>query len=98
MTDNKTHIAEILDSDAVIYQLRLQGFSYREIARQLRCPERKVRDKVASLIEPLNLMTRAEMLTIELARMEQLHRAHSEAALNGDYHSSMVILKTAEHR
>jgi DNA-binding CsgD family transcriptional regulator len=97
-TDIPTEIVELIDADLAMYRMRLQGISTRQLAKQFKCSEKRVKEAVARMCEPITAMSRAEMLTIELARLEELQFAHYEAATKGDVPATMVLKWIAEHR
>ena len=96
--DIPSTIVEVCDAETVMYRLRLQGVGVKELAKQFKVPEKRVREIVEKMCEPIDALTRGRMLQIELERLEELQRAHHEAATHGDTTATVVLLKIAEHR
>ena len=91
-------IADMIDADTMMYRLKLQGFSIRELARKFNCPQRHVKEAIERALEPIDAFTRGRMLQIELERCEELQLAHHAAATAGDLGATAAVIKVMEHR
>ena len=79
-----THFLEITDVDMQIFQLRLAGKSAKAVTRVLKISEDRVKQTIDAALPPLTAKTKADMLLLELARLDVYQTSQYAAAAKGD--------------
>jgi hypothetical protein len=101
MSDNSnipTTIVEIPDVDAAMFRLRLAGKSTRDIARELRVAEDKVRETVQRMLMPITPKLKLTSLQEALERFDLYQASQHQAAVKGDREAIAMCLKIEEQR
>src|SRR5262245_27003528 len=80
------------------FRLRLAGVAPRRIAEELGCTVKQVEELLASMCPAVSPELRERTRQLELARLDELQRAHYAAALAGGATATMVVLKIMERR
>jgi hypothetical protein len=96
--DIPTTIVEIPDVDAAMFRLRLAGKSTRDIARELRVAEDKVRETVHRMLMPITPQLKLTALQEALERFDQYQASQHQAAVKGDREAIAMCLKIEEQR
>jgi hypothetical protein len=98
--------ATILDEQYSIareaFRLRREGKSLWEIAEELEISENEAKRGLAyvqkAAAELLSQGNKAELLSLEVMRLDQLQQAYWAAALSGDVRAADVVLKVLDKR
>lgn len=89
------------DRDQEIFDLRLKGWTTDMIARHVGAAASSVNAVIRDEIKRINvqcLETAQEVQNIELARLDELLRAHMQYALKGDVESTSMVLRIMDQR
>jgi hypothetical protein len=92
------HVVEIPDVDAAMFRLRLAGKSTRDIARELRVKEDKVRETVQRMLMPITPQLKLTALQEALERLDLYQASQHQAAVKGDREAIAMCLKIEEQR
>jgi hypothetical protein len=96
--DVAVHIVEIPDLDAAMFRLQLAGKSTRDIAKELRVAEDRVRETVQRMLMPITPQLKLTALQEALERFDQYQASQHQAAVKGDREAIAMCLKIEEQR
>lgn len=86
------------DQDLKVVELLCSGLSTREAARELSLPLRAVERSLIRTSGGVSPTIRERELLLLYEQMNHLHRAHYPKALEGDYDSTVAVLRCADMR
>jgi hypothetical protein len=96
--DVVVHVVEIPDVDAAMFRLRLAGKSTRDIARELRVAEGRVRETVQRMLMPITPQLKLTALQEALERLDLYQASQHQDAIEGDRDAIAMCLKIEEQR
>jgi DNA-binding CsgD family transcriptional regulator len=79
-------------------QLREQGYSFAVIAKHMRCSVGTVHGYVTEALREIPAETAAEVLRLELQRLDALFSAYYESGVEGDLPAAAMALRVADQR
>lgn len=89
----------ILERRAAALEMRKQGMTYQEIGDQFKFTAQRAHFLVNEAIKALKTEAAADVIALELARLDDLQSAQWEAAISrGDPKAAETILKIMERR
>lgn len=86
------------DQDLKVVELLCAGLSTREAARELSLPLRAVERSLIRTSGGVSPAIRERELLLVYEQMNHLHKAHYPKALEGDYDSTVAVLRCADMR
>lgn len=97
--DKELRVSEL---DEQVFYRRKIGMSFADIARELSITKeyavRLYRKLMVDIAAEYSVRDRDQILAMELARNEDMHRAYYEAGLMGDIDSAKFALELSKHR
>jgi hypothetical protein len=90
---------EIINREQQVLALRREGYTWNQISHQVgyRSPSGS-RDAYMRAMQRVLVEDVENLRALEYDRLEHLHQAHWEKAINGDIRSTEIILKIMERR
>lgn len=90
---------ELINREQQVLQLRRQGYTWNQISHQVgyRSPSGS-RDAYMRAMQRILVEDVESLRALEYDRLEHLHQAHWENAIQGDIRATEIILKISERR
>ncbi len=94
--------AQRTDDAITVWQLRQRGLTNSEIAAELAIPVSSVstiiHEQLSMAVGEMQNASRAQLLALELARLDQMQAANWDTALAGDTRAGELCLKVMDRR